>query len=178
VGLTAEALAILCAVLGDLNAWGIVRTSTTIDARLPYADLAADRVVLLGPDRHMPTLERLALECNAALVLAPKRNGVLGRITQRLESLDVVLLDASSDSVSIAADKWQCYQLFRENAIPTPETCLVVRDDVINKAAGLNPPWKVKPRDGVGADSCCAGRLPKMATVTGTPSFGKGGTRG
>jgi predicted ATP-grasp superfamily ATP-dependent carboligase len=151
-GLTAEARAMLRAVLADLNAWGMVRTTTTIDARLPYIDLAADRLVPLSPDRHMPTLEKLALECGAALVIAPESKGVLGRITQRLESLDVLLLGANSDAVSIAADKWQCYQLFRENAIPTPETCLVTRDDVINKAAGLNPPWVVKPRDGVAAE--------------------------
>ncbi len=142
----------LRAVLADLKAWGKVRTIATVDIRLMGADLAADRLVPLSPAQHMRTLEALAQECSAALLIAPESDGALGRITQRMESLDVPLLGANSDAVSIAADKWQCYQLFRENAIPTPETRLLNGDHVSDTLSGLNPPWVVKPRDGAGAE--------------------------
>jgi predicted ATP-grasp superfamily ATP-dependent carboligase len=150
--LAAEGRAMLRAVLADLNAWGRVRTCATVDARLPGVDLAADRLVPLAPSRHMPALEELALEFDAVLVIAPESKGVLTRITQRLESLNVPLLGATSHAVSVAADKWQCYQLFRENTIPTPETRLLDCEDAPTTASGLEPPWVIKPRAGAGAE--------------------------
>jgi predicted ATP-grasp superfamily ATP-dependent carboligase len=150
--LAAEGRAMLRAVLADLSAWGRVRTCATVDVRMPGLDLAADRLVPLAPARHMSTLEELALECDAAIVIAPESEGVLTRITKRLESLNVPLLGATSGAVSAAGDKWQCYQLFCENTIPTPKTRLVADKDALDKATGLKPPWVIKPRAGAGAD--------------------------
>jgi hypothetical protein len=53
---------------------------------------------------------------------------------------------------TIATAPWQCYQLFRENTISTPETRLVRGGGALNKASRLNPPRGVKPRDGAGPD--------------------------
>ncbi len=153
----------LRAVLADLAAWGRAHVTTTLDTRLPHIELAAHRVVPLDPQRHMPALKGLARESSAALIIAPESEGVLGRITRELESLGVPLLGAASDAVSIAADKWQCYQLFQENAIPTPETRLVTARDIVEQAAELGPPWVVKPRDGAGAEG--------VALVTGLASL-------
>jgi hypothetical protein len=152
VGLADEALAMLRAVLADFRAWGQVHTMATSDARLASADLAADRVVVLRPDRQGDTLLSLAAECTAALVIAPESQGVLAGLSQDLESLGVRLLGARSDAVAVAADKWQCYQLFRENAIPTPETYRVEGDELLTVAERFGPPWVVKPQDGVGAE--------------------------
>lgn len=151
-GLADEALAMLRAVLADFRAWGAVHTTTTLDARLAGAELEADRVVVLEPDRHMDTLLNLAGECPVALVIAPESQGVLARISRELERLGVRLLGARSDAVAVAADKWPCYQLFRENAIPTPETCRVEGDELLAVAQRMAPPWVIKPRDGVGAE--------------------------
>ncbi len=142
----------LCAVLADFQAWGQVHTTATIDARLASANLAADRVVVLRPDRHRSTLLSLAAECSAALVIAPESRGVLAGLIHEIETLGLDLLGPGSQAVAVAADKWQCYQLFRENAIPTPETYRVEGDELLTVAERIGPPWVVKPQDGVGAE--------------------------
>ena len=62
------------------------------------------------------------------------------------------MLGADSDAVSFVTDKSQCFQLFREYALPTPETHLLNGDYVIDRVLGLNLPWVIKPRDGAGAE--------------------------
>jgi tyramine---L-glutamate ligase len=151
-GLTAEGLAMLHAVLADFAAWGKVHVTTTLDMRLPHIHLPAQRQVPLEPERHLPILRELARECSAALVIAPESGGALCRISRELEQLGVPLLGSSANAASAAADKWQCYQLFRESAIPTPETRLVTAQDAVDRVQGLDLPWVVKPREGAGAE--------------------------
>jgi len=50
------------------------------------------------------------------------------------------------------ADKWQCYQLFQKNAIPTPESWLVRRHEALSTAARRGLPLVVKPRWGAGTE--------------------------
>jgi len=142
----------LQAVLTDLRAWGAVQTTTTLDPRLSGAHLPADEVISLQPDQHRRRLLELAGRCTAALIIAPESKGMLGRISHWLESAAVPLLGSSSAAVSVASDKWQCYQLFRKNAIPTPETRLVRRDEALAAAAKMGLPLLIKPRWGAGAE--------------------------
>lgn len=172
-GLAAEGLAMLRAVLSDLEAWGRARVTTTLDTRL-HTGLPAHRLVPLEPARHTATLQALARECDAALVIAPESGGTLARLARHLESLGVPLLGAGSGAVSAAADKWQCYQLFRENAIPTPDTRLVTRRDAVERSLGLDLPWVVKPRDGVAAEG--VGLVDGPASLSRSPALARNGS--
>ncbi len=142
----------LQAVLADLRAWGAVQTVTTQDPRLSGAFLPADEIVPLQPDQHQRRLLELASRCTAALIIAPESEGALGQVSQWLESAAVPLLGSSAAAVSVAADKWQCYQLFQKNAIPTPESWLVRRHEALATAARRGLPLVVKPRWGAGAE--------------------------
>jgi predicted ATP-grasp superfamily ATP-dependent carboligase len=150
--LAAEALAILQAVLADLRAWGTVHTTTTLDHRLCGIQLAADQVTSIHPDRHQATLLELASRCDAALIIAPESGGVHGRLCRWLESAGVPLLGASAAAVAVAADKWRSYHLFRNHAIPTPDTWLLNGDGALTTVRALRQPLVIKPRHGTGAE--------------------------
>jgi len=142
----------LQAMLAEFRAWGMAHTTTTLDARLSGARLAADQVILLQPERHRDTLLELASHCDAALIIAPESDGVLGRISGWLEAAGVMLLGASTAAVAVAADKWLSYQLFRQNAIPVPDTRLVNPRDGLKSAKSPRLPLVIKPRQGAGAE--------------------------
>jgi predicted ATP-grasp superfamily ATP-dependent carboligase len=152
VGLAAEALAMVTAVLNDFQAWEMVQVITTLDARIPSAGLPADQVITIQPERYALTLTEIVSSCPAALVIAPETGGALTQISHQVASTGTQLLGASPAAVAIAADKWQCYQLFRQNAIPTPTTWLVDGSDAFTRALEVGFPLVAKPRDGAGAN--------------------------
>ena len=151
-GLADEALAIHQAVLADFRAWGMVHTTTTLDSRLRGVRLPADRVIPLQPEQHQRTLLDLAVQSDAALIIAPESDGVHGRILSSLEAAGVPLLGASATAVAIAADKWVSYHLLRQNAIPTPETWLLNGENARPTAETLSRSVVIKPRHGAGAE--------------------------
>jgi predicted ATP-grasp superfamily ATP-dependent carboligase len=154
-GLASEAFAMLQAILTDLDAWGGVRTTTTLDSRLGGDTLPATRTVPLQPAAHLETLTRLAGGCDAALIIAPETDGILARLTELVEATGVPVLGSSSAAVTVAADKWQCYHLFRQNGIPTPDTWHAPAGDAVALAQVIGLPLVVKPRDGCGSEGVC-----------------------
>ena len=76
----------LGAVLADFKAWGRLRVVTTRDRRFDGVWLPADRVVELAADDHCAALPDLAAECAAVLLIAPESEGILARLTARLET--------------------------------------------------------------------------------------------
>jgi predicted ATP-grasp superfamily ATP-dependent carboligase len=154
-GLASEAFAMLKAILSDLDAWGAVRTTTTLDSRLGSNSLPATRIVPLRPGAHLDTLARLARSCDAALIIAPETDGILARLTELVESAGVPVLGSSSAAVTVAADKWQCYHLLRRSGIPTPDTWRAPAGDALAVARVLGLPLVVKPRDGCGSEGVC-----------------------
>jgi tyramine---L-glutamate ligase len=150
--LAAEALALLKAVLADLRAWGEFPVVTTRDRRLHGAPLAADRVVDLDAEVYPTRVLELALECGAALVIAPEGGGVLERLTALVSGAGVCLLGSLPEAVAVAGDKWECYRRFSAAGLPTPRTTRVAPSAASMAAARLGYPVVVKPLDGAACD--------------------------
>ena len=151
-GLAEEALAILRALLADLQAWGRFPVVTTRDRRLPHTELAADRVVDVDAEVYPTALLGLARDCGAALVVAPEGGGVLEHLSSLVLDAGVCLLGSLPEAVAVAADKWECYRRFAQAGLPTPKTTRVAPHAASVAAAGLGYPVVVKPLDGAGCE--------------------------
>lgn len=151
-GLVAEGLAMLRAILIDFRAWGGAQITTTLDYRLANVSLSADHVILLDPQDHLAVLEKLAGQCTAALIIAPESDGILASLSTLMVNNGARLLGSSPGSVSIAADKWACYQLFTQAGLPTPSTCYVDVNGARDAAEKIGFPIVIKPVDGVGCE--------------------------
>jgi hypothetical protein len=151
-GLAAEGLAMLRAVLNDFRRWGGATVIATRDVRLAGVNLCADRLVNLRHEEYLRTLNDLAAEADAVLVVAPESDGVLARLSALVEKRGKLLLGSSTESVSIAGDKWDCFRRFAENRLPTPRTRRVSCADALAAADEFGFPLVVKPIDGVGCE--------------------------
>lgn len=140
-------------VLADFRAWGGATVTTTRDRRLADVSLPADRIIDLDPSAdHYITLAQLARQFTAALIIAPESGGILERLSALMEGQGVRLLGSSSGSIATAANKWDCYQLFRQAELPTPVTWSVSVKKARETAEKIGFPLVIKPIDGVGCE--------------------------
>ena len=142
----------LRAVLDDFQSWGGARVTATRDLRLAACALAADEIVGLHPEEYLPALDTLMEAADAVLIIAPESDGVLARLSTLVEEKGKLLLGSSSGSVSVAGDKWACFQRFKESGLPTPHTQRVNCAELPAAAEELGFPLVVKPVDGVGCE--------------------------
>ncbi|GBC83888.1 D-alanine--D-alanine ligase [bacterium HR11] len=153
------------AVLTDFRAWGAVRTVTTHDRRLTRRPRGADVVVDVTPGEYEAVLTDLLETCEAALVIAPETNGVLTRLSALVETVGLFIVGSRPMAVAVATDKWACHEHFRAAGLPTPETRLVRRADLLVEAIRFGFPLVVKPVDGAGCEGVCRVRSPEELTV-------------
>ena len=139
-GLAAEGFAMLRAVLDDFLAWGGATVVTTRDVRLAGCPLIADEVVNLPHDKYLATFRDLLAGVDAALVIAPESEGVLTRLSALVEESGTLLLGSTAAAVSIAGDKWECFQRFSRNGLATPHTRLVKSAEILVAAGGFEFP--------------------------------------
>jgi hypothetical protein len=151
-GLAAEGLAMLRAVLNDFRAWGGVHLITTRDLRMAGFSLPADRIVNLHHKEYPIALNALIDEVDAVLVIAPENNGILTGLSALVEERGRLLLGSNAKSVSVAADKWECFRRFAKDNLPTPRTRRVGCADVLTAAEEFGFPLVVKPIDGAGCE--------------------------
>lgn len=154
-GLMAEGLAMLQSVLTDFKAWDGANIITTRDRRLAHVSLPADCIVDLDFSTYYSTLEQLAGQCSAALIIAPENDGILERLSALAESQGARLLGSSPESIAIAANKWECYLLFNHAGLATPDTWCVDVKKAQKKAEKIGFPLVVKPLDGVDCEGVC-----------------------
>ncbi len=125
-----EGLAMFRAVVHDLAQCPGVQLLAPLDPALLNTPLAWPANLTLFPVAgradEEATLDRLALEVDAALVIAPEFEDLLWRRCRRLEELDVPLLGPSSDAVRLTGDKRQLAQVWQNAGVPTPVTPLFV----------------------------------------------------
>jgi hypothetical protein len=143
----------LQAVLTDFQRWGEFPTVTTLDARLDWTMVPADRVHRVVPGEHGRIFPTLVSQSMAALVIAPETAGVLASLSRVVERLDVLLLGSSSEAVEIAGDKWACYRRFCDAGLPAPRTRhAYFGQQPADATDDLRYPLIVKPVDGAGCD--------------------------
>jgi len=150
--LMAEGLSMLRTILADFRDWGKATVTTTRDHRLTAFSLPADRVVDLDSSDHYETLKQLTKECTAALIIAPESGGILERLSLLMEQQRVQLLGSSPGSIARAANKWDCYRLFHQAGLATPDTWCVSIKNAIKTAEEIGYPLVLKPIDGVGCE--------------------------
>ena len=86
------------------------------------------------------------------LLIAPESEGILARLTARLERAGTAILGCRSAGVAVSADKWKCHGLFTQAGLPTPETRPVRLEDAADAASEMGFPLVVKPIDGAGCE--------------------------
>lgn len=113
------------------------------------ADLGRlEGVAVVVVERRRDFREALRL-ADAALVIAPEENGVLARLSRRVERERRILLGPSSSAVSGLSDKLATARCLAASGVATPRTRAVPF-----RSPGLlfeaSPPFVVKPRVGCG----------------------------
>jgi predicted ATP-grasp superfamily ATP-dependent carboligase len=153
-GLTGEGFAILYALLADFQAWGAVRTITTLDTRLRarHVELPATEVVEVAPGEYEQSFRSILAGCDAALIVAPETGGLLARLSTIALQAGASLLGSSPKAITLAGNKAACYHIFRRAGLPTPRTRIVSPASASRAAAEIGYPLVVKPLDGVGCE--------------------------
>lgn len=95
---------------------------------------------------------RAAQGCNAAIVIAPERGGILAKAVGMLRAADVNVIAGSGDFLRVASDKQQTARVFAAAGVPHPVT-LLPSDPRSAARLALCDRFIVKPRDGCGTES-------------------------
>jgi predicted ATP-grasp superfamily ATP-dependent carboligase len=184
-GLAMEALGMLWAVLADFKIWGKVRTIAAIDSRvenrvpgLNRTSLPADHVIPIAPDCPQDPFSSLLESCDAALIIAPETDGILGALTEQAERMRIPVLGSSSPAVGIAGNKELCNRVFQNNNLPSPQTQCISLASAEMTLRQMPFPFVIKPVDGAGSDgvSCvrCVGELDSaIATLRSATSHSR-----
>ena len=159
VGLAAEALGMLWALLTDFRRWDGVRTMTALDARfeervprLNRKTLPADHVFSVSHYDHRKIYLSLLKQCDAAIIIAPETDGILAWLTAQAETAGIPVLGSNSSAIAIAGDKAACHQLFDIANLPNPATRTASFESAHQVAEETGCPLVVKPIDGVGSE--------------------------
>ncbi len=133
----------LAAAVSDFLGAG-VQVFTTIDARTDVpCDGAAVTKVSPG-DAIEPLFDRLAVNCDMVLVIAPESEGVLEQWVARLKRLNVRSLGCGTRAVNLCADKLKLACYLAQQGLPVPATAL------FRHGQNARFPAVVKPRRGAG----------------------------
>jgi predicted ATP-grasp superfamily ATP-dependent carboligase len=143
--LRTEGLAMLVAVLEDLQACPGIDTVTLVDRPRPLPG----RVVVASGFEAGAAFRDLARSAERSLVIAPETDGVLESRCRMVEEIGGCLLGPSSTSVRLAADKLVLAAHLSARAICTPPTKPLTE----GIACPFPFPVVVKPRDGAGSEA-------------------------
>jgi tyramine---L-glutamate ligase len=90
--------------------------------------------------------------CDAAIIIAPERSGILAKAVGMLRAADVNVIAGSGDFLRVASDKQQTARVFAAAGVPHPVT-LLPSDPRSAARLKLCDRFIVKPRDGCGTES-------------------------
>jgi len=191
-GLLTEAGGILQAAVEDFSTLPGACVLTLTRSRLRVRLAPPHQVRDVHPGRFAAAFGRALREVDAALVVAPERDGTLLRLTRAIERAGVTNLGSSAAAVRVASDKWLTHLALERAGVPQPRTLRVpARGGAVRQAAarvsGWNgrtrvlsarrrpapqPGWIIKPVDGYACLGLSEVRLP------GEDRPGRGGWTG
>lgn len=146
----------LLAVVKSLRELPACQVVTTLDRRRSqwpgYVDLVNGEIqieLIDDADAEQAAFDRLAVESDATLVIAPETDGVLKQRVQRVHDLDATSLNCLPEAISLCGDKLRLADHLAAHGIPTIPT----------RSANLQiEPWNwlesscvLKLRDGAGS---------------------------
>jgi predicted ATP-grasp superfamily ATP-dependent carboligase len=133
-GLLAEGAALRDAVATDL-------------ALLPDVEL---EIVAPPAPRPSAALRAALGRAEAALLIAPESDGILGRLTACVERSGRIPLGPGRCAVGLAADKLAMSRLLNKRGIAAPGCASIRFADAPGRLRSWSPPFVIKPRDGCG----------------------------
>lgn len=149
--LQAEGWAMLSAVVSDFVATESCTVSTLVESQFanrlqPMADchLAAD-----APQRDR-LLDKLVLEADEVVLIAPEFEGVLLGLASRVLQLGGKLLSPDPDFIKIASDKQSTIERLHQASVATPRGMVVMPQE--RCPSGIAYPAVLKPLDGCGSE--------------------------
>ncbi len=92
-----------------------------------------------------------ALGCDAAIIIAPERDGILARAVGMLRAAGVDVIASSGDFLRVASDKQLTARAFAAAGVPHPATFLPTDPRSVTRLR-LCDRFIVKPRDGCGTE--------------------------
>jgi predicted ATP-grasp superfamily ATP-dependent carboligase len=95
---------------------------------------------------------RAAEGCDAAIVIAPEKDGILAKAVGMLRAANVDVIAGSGDFLRVASDKQQTARAFMAAGVPHPVTFLPTDPRSITRLRFCDR-FIVKPRDGCGTES-------------------------
>jgi predicted ATP-grasp superfamily ATP-dependent carboligase len=152
----------LAAVVEDFATIDGCEVVTTLDERFadrPIATANARRIRASSRSAgHCIELEReliseLASTSDWSLIIAPETEGALFRRVSWVEQAGGRLLSPSSSAVAATTDKLECSRVLQRAGIPTIPGELFGLGEADSRAAGLQFPLVLKPRDGAGSQA-------------------------
>ncbi len=105
-------------------------------------------------DAYLDVWHSIAMEVDFVLVIAPEIDNKLFEIVETLREHGANLLNADSQFLNAASDKWLTAQSFHQAKIAHPKTFLL--GDALDSSLftdaelSLDQAWLIKPRDGAG----------------------------
>jgi predicted ATP-grasp superfamily ATP-dependent carboligase len=154
-----EGFGMLRTLISDFEAAGHSVT-TTLDSRIARLNppIDADCVVpVFSSHEAQVKLREVSEQADAAYVIAPETDGLLGSLVEVVEQTGAASLNCPASAIGKVSDKVVFYEFLRKLGLPLPETITFsVADDLkeIKKAVrgNLDFPVIFKPSNGV---SCC-----------------------
>lgn len=146
--LVQEADLILHALLRDLSELDGIDVLTLRDSRLLPLDLPVTVRTLYHSRELVRQLRRALQECDAVWPIAPESDGELERLSRAVQEHRCTLIGSRPEAVAVAASKLGTIRRLRAHGIPVVPTWNTAQ---VHAGAELpEPPWVVKPDDGVG----------------------------
>lgn len=147
-GLHQEGAAMLRAIVSDLSE--VAQTVVPLDPRLPALELEAFQIVPVSADEPLwPQWIEAAKECDAALIVAPERNGVLAKAVAMLRAGGVDVIAGSGDFLRVASDKLLTAKTLTAAGVAHP-MYMALSDKRFAPQLKKCERFVVKPRDGCG----------------------------
>jgi predicted ATP-grasp superfamily ATP-dependent carboligase len=162
--LTREGLLMLKTLVAELSELSSVNITVMIDGRmLNFVEFSepVNTVIVEQGSPYLPIFKRLLDTCDAVWPIAPETCGILGLLSEIIESSGKTLHNSTSNAVKLAGNKWLTYQRLCQHTIDTPITYL------LSSFTYKNGEWMIKAIDGVGScDSYYVNSLEAYLEVT------------
>ena len=146
--LVQEGELIVYALLRDLTELDGVEIVTLRDSRLLPLDLPVTVRTLYHSRELVRHLRRGLHECDAVWPIAPESDGELERLSRAVQEHRCTLIGSRPEAVALAASKLATIRRLAAHGIPVVPSWSSA--EVRAGAALPEPPWVVKPDDGVG----------------------------
>lgn len=139
----------LNAVVTELLQLPAIELVTFRDSRLPGPQWvnSIELVVIESQEAFNRSWNNLTRSCDAIWPIAPETGGILEILCKDVEKQGKILLNSSSEAVRQTTSKHNTLTILAKHGIPVVPT---YRLPVFHSE--LDPPWVVKPDDGVGCE--------------------------